>query len=205
MSGSILYSAVLRNKEFVADAQANQSLPIDPRRVVEAIVNKMGSQDSQQSFKHEGFMFNLRQKYGVCYVCVNDPKFPARTSFSFLQQIENHFTKGSEFGFEQILRREMKSFSEKPDQLQQLNSQVGEVEGLMKQNVTKLLDREDNLNQVVERTEMLNENAKRFQGSATKLKNTFWWKNVKLWFLIIGIVLAVIFIIIWRMFCFINV
>jgi len=43
--------------------------------------------------------------------------------------------------------------------------------------------------------EALNDSAKKFQRSSRALKNVMWWKNVKMWLLIIAIVAVLIWLI----------
>jgi len=48
----------------------------------------------------------------------------------------------------------------------------------------------------VDKSEQLNQSAKKFQKASKNLKSAMWWKNVKMWLMIIGIVL-VLAVFIW--------
>jgi Synaptobrevin len=47
----------------------------------------------------------------------------------------------------------------------------------------------------VDKSDQLNQSAKKFQKSSKALKNVYWWKNVKMWILIIAIVIVLIWLI----------
>ena len=48
----------------------------------------------------------------------------------------------------------------------------------------------------MDKSEQLNQSAKKFQKASKTLKSAMWWKNVKMWLMIIGIVL-VLAVFIW--------
>lgn len=49
----------------------------------------------------------------------------------------------------------------------------------MRANVDKVLDRDKNLSELDDRADALHNGAMLFESSAAKLKNKFWWKNLK--------------------------
>lgn len=63
--------------------------------------------------------------------------------------------------------------------VQELQGQVDEVAGIMKNNIQLELDRAGKLDDLQARTDVLSENSRQFHVSAKKVKNAYWWKNVK--------------------------
>jgi vesicle-associated membrane protein 7 len=57
----------------------------------------------------------------------------------------------------------------------------------------KVLARGEKIELLVDKTDALNQSAKRFQKTSKQLKNVMWWKNVKMW----GLIIVVVAIIIW--------
>lgn len=59
----------------------------------------------------------------------------------------------------------------------------------------KVLARGEKIELLVDKTDQLNQSAKKFQKSSKQLKNVMWWKNIKMWMLITIIVLVLIWLI----------
>ncbi|KAF7231981.1 hypothetical protein EG68_10726 [Paragonimus skrjabini miyazakii] len=82
--------------------------------------------------------------------------------------------------------------------LQQTQSQVDEVVDIMRVNMEKVLERDAKLSQLDDRADALQAGASQFEASAGKLKNKYWWKNMKnkitLFALVIAILLVVLFV-----------
>ncbi|XP_054712207.1 vesicle-associated membrane protein 3-like isoform X4 [Uloborus diversus] len=80
--------------------------------------------------------------------------------------------------------------------LQQTQAQVDEVVGIMRVNVEKVLERDHKLSELDERTDALQQGASQFEQQAGKLKRKFWWKNCKMWAIIIAVIVVIIIIIV---------
>ncbi|XP_016311879.1 vesicle-associated membrane protein 2-like [Sinocyclocheilus anshuiensis] len=75
--------------------------------------------------------------------------------------------------------------------LQQTQAQVDEVVDIMRVNVDKVLERDQKLSELDDRADALQAGASQFESSAAKLKNKYWWKNIKMMIMmgIIGVIL----------------
>ncbi|CAL8403215.1 unnamed protein product [Arctogadus glacialis] len=83
--------------------------------------------------------------------------------------------------------------------LQQTQAQVDEVVDIMRVNVDKVLERDQKLSELDDRADALQAGASQFETSAAKLKRKFWWKNCKMWAILIAVlIIIVITIIIWN-------
>ncbi|KAJ8400263.1 hypothetical protein AAFF_G00399570 [Aldrovandia affinis] len=80
--------------------------------------------------------------------------------------------------------------------LQQTQAQVDEVVDIMRVNVDKVLERDQKLTELDDRADALQAGASQFETSAAKLKRKFWWKNCKMWAILIAVILTIIIIII---------
>ena len=78
----------------------------------------------------------------------------------------------------------------------QLREDVEEVKGVMVQNIDKVIDRGERLDDLNERTEQLNSRAGEFQTVGTRLRRKLWWQNVKLWIILIIIIVIILAVII---------
>ncbi|KAM9759125.1 vesicle-associated membrane protein 3 [Menidia menidia] len=82
--------------------------------------------------------------------------------------------------------------------LQQTQAQVNEVVDIMRVNVDKVLERDQKLSELDDRADALQAGASQFETSAAKLKRKYWWKNCKMWAILIAvIVIIIIIIIVW--------
>ncbi|XP_075293674.1 vesicle-associated membrane protein 3 [Opisthocomus hoazin] len=82
--------------------------------------------------------------------------------------------------------------------LQQTQHQVDEVVDIMRVNVDKVLERDQKLSELDDRADALQAGASQFETSAAKLKRKYWWKNCKMWAILIAVVvILIIIIIVW--------
>ncbi|XP_053137303.1 vesicle-associated membrane protein 3 [Hemicordylus capensis] len=80
--------------------------------------------------------------------------------------------------------------------LQQTQHQVDEVVDIMRVNVDKVLERDQKLSELDDRADALQAGAAQFETSAAKLKRKYWWKNCKMWAILIAVVVVLLIIII---------
>ncbi|XP_055081475.1 vesicle-associated membrane protein 3-like [Periophthalmus magnuspinnatus] len=73
--------------------------------------------------------------------------------------------------------------------LQQTQAQVDEVVDIMRVNVDKVLERDQKLSELDDRADALQAGASQFESSAAKLKNKYWWKNCKVLFILLLLLL----------------
>jgi hypothetical protein len=85
---------------------------------------------------------------------------------------------------------------EQSKRLQQTQAQVDEVVDIMRVNVEKVLERDQKISQLDDRAEALQAGASQFEASAGKLKRKYWWKNLKMWLILICVVVTLIIIIV---------
>ena len=79
--------------------------------------------------------------------------------------------------------------------IEQIEKQVSEVIDVMKDNLVKVAERGDRLEELNQRADALQFRAEDWSKTATKVKRKYHWKNLKM-LLIIGVILVVIVIII---------
>eukprot|EP00064_Thunnus_orientalis_P005531 superscaffoldBa00000546_g5545 len=80
--------------------------------------------------------------------------------------------------------------------LQQTQAQVDEVVDIMRVNVDKVLERDQKLSELDDRADALQAGASQFETSAAKLKRKYWWKNCKMWAILIAVIVIIVIIII---------
>jgi len=65
------------------------------------------------------------------------------------------------------------------NRINETQSQLNEVVGIMKTNVERVLERENKLNDLDDRATALQNGAMQFKTHSTKLKKKYWLKNLK--------------------------
>ncbi|RVE66133.1 hypothetical protein OJAV_G00123420 [Oryzias javanicus] len=79
--------------------------------------------------------------------------------------------------------------------LDQVQSQVNEVKDILKDNIDKVLERGDRLNELIDKTDDLQASADSFQRTSTRVARKYWWKNIKM-MILIGVILLIVLILI---------
>ena len=67
------------------------------------------------------------------------------------------------------LNRMLLEYRENKSTVNQINEEVNEVNQLMKQNISKVIERQESLESLMKRTEMLSESAREFQKQSKRL------------------------------------
>ena len=80
-------------------------------------------------------------------------------------------------------------------QLQTTQKQVDDVVIIMKDNLNKVLERDQKLGDLETNTEELQVGSQRFQRVSTKLKRKMFWKNMRFTIILAAVILIIILII----------
>ncbi|KAJ3628702.1 hypothetical protein Zmor_003947 [Zophobas morio] len=79
--------------------------------------------------------------------------------------------------------------------IQDTQRQVDEVVDIMRQNVSQVIERDEKLTNIDDKSEALVSGANRFQKTSTQVKRRLWWKNVWWTMAIVGVILLIVLII----------
>lgn len=74
--------------------------------------------------------------------------------------------------------------------LDQVQAQVDEVTSIMRKNVDYVLERDAKLTDLDQRAEDLQVGANQFEKRAVRIRRKMWWKNVKMWIILIVVLLV---------------
>ncbi|OMJ29346.1 Synaptobrevin-like protein [Smittium culicis] len=66
----------------------------------------------------------------------------------------------------------------------------------MQENINKVMEREERLDTLQNKTEELNEGARQFRRGATQVRKKMWWRDMKLKLIIAAIVIILLVVII---------
>ncbi|XP_071517577.1 vesicle-associated membrane protein 4-like [Panulirus ornatus] len=81
------------------------------------------------------------------------------------------------------------------DKLKDVRVQIAEVTDVMRDNVGRLLERGDQLDNLQDRSEGLATTSDQFRSSATRLRRNMWWQNTRAKLCIGGVVAVILLVI----------
>ncbi|KAJ8401879.1 hypothetical protein AAFF_G00374600 [Aldrovandia affinis] len=82
-----------------------------------------------------------------------------------------------------------------PTKLNQVQNQVNDVQVILKDNINKVLERGEKLDDLIDKTDDLQATADSFQKTSTRVARKYWWKNMKM-MIIIGVIVVIIIVLI---------
>lgn len=75
-----------------------------------------------------------------------------------------------------------------------LYNEIDDLKEIMVANIDKVLQRDEQIGLLVEKTEQLHDSSFQFRKNATYLKREMWWRNMKLMMMIAAAIVFVIYI-----------
>jgi len=88
-----------------------------------------------------------------------------------------------------------KSVKFKDDKLLEVRGQISEVTEVMKENITKVIERGDKLDDLQEQSENLNNTANFFRQSSRRLQRNMWWREMKMRLILATVIMVILLII----------
>lgn len=204
----IVYSLVSRGATVLAEyTNTSGNFAQVTRKVLERIDT---GRNTKISYACDRYVFHCVVDDGLIYLCLTDEDFPRRIPFAFLEDIRSRFvaaygTRGKHAlayemneDFRKVLQKQSEYFTNNPqsDRITRVKGEIEEVKGIMKENIEKVLDRGDKITLLVDKTATLNEQSYKFKKQSQAVKNAMWWKNAKLWIILIIVAILIVFFII---------
>ncbi|KAH7825303.1 vesicle-associated membrane protein 7E [Monocercomonoides exilis] len=201
----IIFSLVARGQYIIADASQQSG---NFKQVAQRILAKMSQTDSKMSYQHDEYTFHYEVSNQLVFMCLTDHNFDRRVAFSFLSDAKQLFISrygvsvdiSSSYQFRDFngeLKRLMNQFSaQSSDRIARAKADVDVLRGAVEENIDRILDRQEKVELLVDRSESLAQGSIQFRKKSTQLKKSMWWKNCKLWIVIIIILLILIFFVV---------
>lgn len=210
----LIYSLISREVQILAEhttAGVSGNFSTVSRALIKRV--KVG-EDSKCSYMYDKYVFHYVVHSGFIYLCMSDQEFPRAAAFNYLGEIQQRFqfTYGERaktaiaFAFNADFSRVMQSLMDKYNndqtsgatgngKIQQINKQISEVKDQMLNNIDTVLERGERIELLVDKTEVLEQHAFKFQRGAKSLKRHMCLKNLKWTIAAIVILTLVIYII----------
>jgi len=192
-TGRIIYSAVSgKSSVSTFNGPSNTEISDLSARLLQSIDL---SQDTKKSYSAKGYTFNYVTEKQACFLCVADETFARRMCFTFLERVKQEYSQKGKVP-KSFLEHEMQYFSNPDaDKLANLQGQVGELKGIMIENIDRILERGEKMEEIDRQTADMVVSSQAFHTSSRKLKCELIRKNIKLTLILCGICIAILVII----------
>ncbi|KAI3512324.1 hypothetical protein L1887_19639 [Cichorium endivia] len=205
---TILYTLVARGSVVLAEFSNSQTnASTIARQVLEKIP---GNNDTNVSYSQDRYIFHVKRTDGLTVLCMADDVAGRRVPFTFLEDIHQRFVRtygrtvlsaqayGMNDEFSRVLNQQMEYYSNDPnaDRINRIKGEMSQVRTVMIQNIDKVLERGDRLELLVDKTATMQSNTIRFKKQSRKFRNSIWWRNVKLMFALIFLLLVVVYVVV---------
>eukprot|EP01135_Chromosphaera_perkinsii_P002689 Nk52_evm57s226 gene=Nk52_evmTU57s226 len=199
---NIIYGVVAYKNTVLAEHAAASG---NFTEVTQCILDKIPSEGpSRMSYVYDRYLFHYIVDDGIVYLCMAESEFGRKIPFALLEDIKEKFSKkysetaktspafGMNGDFSKVLADRMKFFSDdrNVDKIAQVKGQINDVKQVMVQNIEKVLERNQCIDILVDKTENLNQNAFQFKNKSVQLRRALWWKNQRI-VIFIGCVVVV--------------
>ncbi|KAJ9559333.1 hypothetical protein OSB04_013947, partial [Centaurea solstitialis] len=189
---TIRYALVARGSVVLAEFGGTQS---NAGTIARQILEKIpGNNDTSVTYSHSWCLFHVKRTDGLTILCMADEVFGRRIPFAFLEDIHQRFVRtygravltahayGMNDEFSRVLSQQMEYYSTDPnaDRLERLKNEMSQVRNVMIENIDKVLERGDRLELLLDKTAIMQKNMIRFKKQSRRVRNTIWWRNVKL-------------------------
>ncbi|CAG5131389.1 unnamed protein product [Candidula unifasciata] len=169
--------------------------------------------DGKKTYTSNNYDFHCLIENGILYICATENGISKQQPYGFLNEIKRRFQSGAlanradtaghgelDRDFDFVLTQQMQKFSQpgsgSSGAVAAVQAQVDEVKGVMSQNIERVLQRGDKLEDLMDKTEELEAGAATFQRTARKIQKRYWWRNKKMTLILVCVGLIAIIIIV---------
>jgi vesicle-associated membrane protein 7 len=201
----LIYGLVSRGENVLAEYTTSKG---NFSTITRRLLQKIPAEDGTLSYIYDDFVFNYCVSGGLIFLCMTTKQFRRVHAFKFLSELEDRFldTYGDRgqsavayafnADFKRVIQKLMEEFNateRSSDRISQVQSQLDSIKDVMICNIDTVLERGDKIDILVERSELMEQNAFKFGKGATKLRRHYRWKNVKLYVLLTLFILVIIY------------
>ena len=198
----ILYALVARQRVVLCEytGEHGGNFPT----VTRSLLSKIPTHNEKMSIVYDRHVFHYIVHDNITFLCMAEQAAKRRVPFAFLMDIKNRWR--STFGdsgqtavafamqqeFSKTLQSQMDYFNEvKNDEMDRVQVQLDEVKQVMVENISKVLDRSERIELMVDKTDHLSRTSKRFTNESKELRKAMWWHNMKVF---LGVSFCVLFV-----------
>eukprot|EP00775_Hariotina_reticulata_P008410 gene8410-8594_t len=203
----LLYSLVARGTVVLAEYS---NVSGNANTIAVRILERLPNEDTKVTYIQDRHMFHILVQEGLTFLCMAEDSAGRRIPFAFMEDIRSQFL--SKYGdtwsqavayeyntdFSQVLQQRMEYYSTNAnaDVINRVRGEITQVKDIMIENIEKVLDRGERLDLLVDKTAHLQGEAFAFRREAKRARRVMWWQNVRMWFIMGGVVAALVFFVV---------
>lgn len=209
----LIYASVSRGTSTIAEYAAFQG---NFSSVGKEFLEKAGKNEGKFTYTVDGHTFNFLAKGGFTFLTVADEAYGRAIPSEFLNRMHTEFNnkyaeKGATAGegslnssFGKQLKTMMEHATQFPGEYSKVANvaaKVAAVQGIMTENIDRMLQRGEKLELLTDKTENLMSEADKFQKQGKALRRQFWWQNIKMK-LVVAAAVLLLGVVIFLLICF---
>lgn len=195
-----------------------QDKPLSPgtKQTISKLIENLPKHDSKVSYQIGQDTYHCLVENTVLYIVVSDPETAARTAYGMLgetkESFKEQFGQGKSYPkpgdltvarcnkFGSTVASKMRYFNDNPhgDKIGKLKNQIEDVKQVMLNNIDEIMERGAKIDNLVDKSEDLVNQADQFEDNSRTLKNVMICRRIKiiaLFFLILIVIILVILMI----------
>lgn len=200
---SLLYSCVAYRATILAHASRNPQIANQFAQDLPPILGQIdASKPGRSASCKQGMDFYCYVTDGITFICFSDPGVSKNVAFGFLSDLASTFS--TRYGlssvkfatayqmnsdFAPVMANIMAGAAANGSKTQQVKEELAEVKGLVMDNVQRVMERAQRLNQIADKSDDLKTSAIEFDATSKRLRNQMRKKKIMM---IVGITAAVI-------------
>jgi vesicle-associated membrane protein 7 len=202
----ILYALVSRGEIVLAEYTSKSgNFPTITRVLLGKIKS---SANGKMSYIYDQYAFHYIVENSLIYLCLCDDLTQRRVPFAFLEDLKDRFQ--SKYGdkaltviayafsneFSPVIQKQMDYFnsSDPVDTISSLHAKIEDVKSVMVKNIELVMERGEKLELLVEKSDLLQSEAFKFERQSMSLRNVMWWRRARLVMIIVTVIFIVVFI-----------
>lgn len=204
----LIYAFVARGTKVLAEYTAFQG---NFSAIAVQCLAKLPAANNKHTYVCDHHTFNFLIEDGVTYLAVADEELGRQVPFAFLDRVKDDFKHRYQGGradlavahsldaeFAPRLRQHMEFVLSNPDEVRkmsQIKSQVAEVKDIMMENIEKVLNRNEKIDLLVDKSAGLQSDAHHFQRQGIKIRRRLWCQHLRLKLLVLLFIVVITFVI----------
>ncbi|KAI8011533.1 Vesicle-associated membrane protein 724 [Camellia lanceoleosa] len=210
---SFVYSFVARGTVVLAEyTELIGNFPAIATRCLD----RLPASNKKFTYNYERHNFDFLAEDGYAYCIVAKESVGNQISVAFLERLKADFKKrygggkadtadakslNKEFG--PVMKEHMQYIIDHAEEINRqfkVQDQVSQLKNIMQENITKVIERGENLNDLSDKAHDLRDSAEGFKKVSDQIKRKMWYQNMKTK-LIVVVILLVLALIIWLSIC----
>lgn len=186
------------------------------KKTANQIIQKISKQENRK-FEERNIIKSDNNAYyfilynpNIIFISYVDDSYPERLVFQMFEEIKaeeilsmiNDSTKELNPNGRQKLKEVIDKYQEreKVDKIGEIQNDVNDVKKEVKKNIDKMVENVEDVEKLEMKANLLKDACQEYNKDAKEIRKITWWKNFKLWIILISIILIIIGVVLFIIF-----